>query len=600
MMEEATGPSRELRRARRAVDAFPEMNLISDLRWFPTASSWGICIEVALPSGASGELPDRSRWWVVMDHDYPWGAIDVYPAVEGGTDKTFYHQLHNGPPSRDQLPWRSGKLCFWSPNFIFGRAAFVDEPFGHEARMEWVLRQFLEWVRRAAAGSLVSPGDPFELPDFPSSRRTLVAFSESLESLRTWTSVTDSFGVADLCQVAEHALVIREFLAPGGRQVLKPHWGPVIRDARRCPHAVWIILPAVPVLPVYGAPGTWGEFREAARLVGCNLDGLLLRALNQVRDGHEHLATIGFAVPSAFGTDSPPCVMHWQALLLPPLAAGKNYRRGFRANAEGYWAQDRYANFRDTDKVEWVKSRNWHQSQLGGRGEVAPELAASRVTVIGVGALGSVIAELLARGGVRDLVLLDPDSVEAGNLVRHVLSMDAVGKPKATAVAEMLNQTLPHMCATGIDARFPAGLSGRDRQLVRESQVILDCSAADGVLRILGNWDWSENPTLLSLSVGYGAERLYALAGHGGDFLEAMLRSFGGELRPDRAALEAADLPAEAIGCWHPLFPARVDRVWGLAAVAVALIEECLTADLSQIQAWLYHWNGGRIERARR
>lgn len=67
------------------------------------------------------------------------------------------------------------------------------------------------------------------------------------------------------------------------------------------------------------------------------------------------------------------------------------------------------------------------------------KLSASRVLVIGCGALGSVSANLLARAGVGELLLVDRDFVELDNLQRQVLYDERdVGQPKAIVAAEKL------------------------------------------------------------------------------------------------------------------------------------------------------------------
>jgi adenylyltransferase/sulfurtransferase len=81
-------------------------------------------------------------------------------------------------------------------------------------------------------------------------------------------------------------------------------------------------------------------------------------------------------------------------------------------------------------------------------------LAASRVLLVGCGALGCVVAEQLVRAGVGHLVLVDRDVVELTNLQRQVLFDEAdaaAGTPKAIAAAARLaaiNSTVrvePHM-----------------------------------------------------------------------------------------------------------------------------------------------------------
>lgn len=71
-------------------------------------------------------------------------------------------------------------------------------------------------------------------------------------------------------------------------------------------------------------------------------------------------------------------------------------------------------------------------------GRLAPELRGCRVAVVGAGALGSFIADMLVRSGIRHLALVDDDVVMPGNLVRHLVAPDAVGLPKVEAVKRHL------------------------------------------------------------------------------------------------------------------------------------------------------------------
>ena len=75
--------------------------------------------------------------------------------------------------------------------------------------------------------------------------------------------------------------------------------------------------------------------------------------------------------------------------------------------------------------------------EIGTRGQAA--LSRSRVLVVGLGALGSVASDLLARAGVGHLRLVDRDVVELVNLQRQTLYSEAdVDRPKAEAAADRL------------------------------------------------------------------------------------------------------------------------------------------------------------------
>ena len=65
-------------------------------------------------------------------------------------------------------------------------------------------------------------------------------------------------------------------------------------------------------------------------------------------------------------------------------------------------------------------------------------LAASSVAIIGCGGLGSNVAAMLLRSGVRALTLIDFDRVEESNLNRQLFFRDQLGRPKTEALAETL------------------------------------------------------------------------------------------------------------------------------------------------------------------
>lgn len=79
---------------------------------------------------------------------------------------------------------------------------------------------------------------------------------------------------------------------------------------------------------------------------------------------------------------------------------------------------------------------------IGREGQV--KISGSHVTIIGLGALGTVSSSLLCRAGVGRLRLVDRDFVEISNLQRQLLfdEIDAEKQmPKAVAAAEKLRQT---------------------------------------------------------------------------------------------------------------------------------------------------------------
>src|SRR5499426_1913192 len=94
------------------------------------------------------------------------------------------------------------------------------------------------------------------------------------------------------------------------------------------------------------------------------------------------------------------------------------------------------------DPLDLHRSRYARQMRFPGIAvEGQQKLLAARALVVGCGALGSVIANTLARAGVGKLRIVDRDFLELNNLQRQVLYDEddvAAGLPKAIAARQRL------------------------------------------------------------------------------------------------------------------------------------------------------------------
>src|SRR3569832_2301395 len=98
---------------------------------------------------------------------------------------------------------------------------------------------------------------------------------------------------------------------------------------------------------------------------------------------------------------------------------------------------------RMTETVDLL-ARYSRQTRFAPLGEAGQrQLLASRVLLVGCGALGTVLAETLTRAGVGHLRIVDRDFVETTNLQRQVLfDEDDVANqmPKSVAAVEKLRR----------------------------------------------------------------------------------------------------------------------------------------------------------------
>ena len=112
----------------------------------------------------------------------------------------------------------------------------------------------------------------------------------------------------------------------------------------------------------------------------------------------------------------------------------------------------------------------FHHEQLYRGADLLARLAALRVTLCGAGAVGSNLADNLARQGLANLRVIDHDRVEEHNVSTQLYGESDVGAWKVEALRNRLFR------ATGveIDALRKELTEQNARQLLRESDLVID------------------------------------------------------------------------------------------------------------------------------
>ncbi|MER6589657.1 ThiF family adenylyltransferase [Micromonospora chalcea] len=126
-------------------------------------------------------------------------------------------------------------------------------------------------------------------------------------------------------------------------------------------------------------------------------------------------------------------------------------------------------------------------------GWAASDLADRHVAVVGAGAVGSFVADLLFRHGIRHLTLLDPQLLRPGNLVRHLAGEGLVGFPKVVAVKARLSAL--GFDTSGVEGTFDRLTTPQQAvKLLREHHLVVDATA-DARATALLTWASSQIPT---------------------------------------------------------------------------------------------------------
>lgn len=192
--------------------------------------------------------------------------------------------------------------------------------------------------------------------------------------------------------------------------------------------------------------------------------------------------------------------------------------------------------YRATDYL--IREARSGKSDLLSRAPELNALAQKKVAVFGLGCVGAPSAIELARSGIGELRLVDPDFVEAGTVVRWPFGITSAGSPKAEVLHEFVETQYPFTSVKSYVHRLGAAFGNKssDFEILDEvlagADLIYDATAEVGVRYFLAG-----------LARKRAIPYVMAWATNGG---------WGG--------LIARFVPGQTKGCWSCLANARTSR----------------------------------------
>jgi hypothetical protein len=388
-----------------------------------------------------------------------------------------------------------------------------------------------------------------------------VVFLEEQTSLQVWASIRAGWGRTRLIRLTANPeiLAVAEFLDAKGNSLKTANWGRVVTGDEL--EGLWIRTADIPVMAPWQVPTQWGDLLACSQQLSAGLQWCVAQATSPT----PAVLLVGFPIPTLIG--GPSSSMHWQALVMPPPALKP---KGFRQGGSGQWKHYRSVVLGKESRVNWCRTENWASGILSSRGQLPEGLRDASVLLLGAGALGSCVSEMLVRGGVTGITILDRDDLAAGNLLRHTLTLGELGQPKALALANHLNKCTATARVEGISESFPPESEDGIRAAT-ECDLVVDCTAEYDTTIAMESFEWGGAKTFACLSFGFAARRLYCYLSRGISFPRLrFLELYGPWEQQEKSDMQATGCPMEGIGCWHPVFPARWDEVTLAASLAIS------------------------------
>jgi hypothetical protein len=247
------------------------------------------------------------------------------------------------------------------------------------------------------------------------------------------------------------------------------------------------------------------------------------------------------------------CV-HWQAMMvfmddLPiiPIRVGTGKNR--------FW----FTDFKQGE-IQWAETVDISYKYFFGRGAMPEELANRKILIMGVGAIGSIIAETLTRCGAKKLTLYDIDIKEPGNVCRSAYPFYTGITEKPQDLWSVLTQISPHVECENLKCDFDLSVKtyavGRvDTSALVEFfdgfDVIFDCTTDNQLMRVMDAI--GTRAQLVNLSITNHAQDL--ICAFSPSVTETVLLVYGLLKRDTETDLY------NPTGCWNPTFKASYNDI---------------------------------------
>ncbi len=532
--------------------------------------------EVPAPSGNTEGIPDIVQLRVVVPNSFPYSAVQVCPL----------HEEVRGFPHQDA---QSGKLCL-PPEY--------EAPWDISRLKQYVLWA-IDWIADAANGELLKPGDPFEVPDFSSGTTEpptddIFVFDESPDSFCYWKDQVGSTGKVHLttAKLSNSYFPIKYWDAHQ-KEIRTTDLYSETYDRNDTFVGSWVLLDNLSFFR-HRPPQTYTELSILCKKAGANLDEAIRYAWKQGKGSVRFGVTlIGFPVPEKVGGS--PVEVHWQPILFDNMKLDrKRYKPKHGAMKKGaVWATTvQKGTFAPDKRLVWGDSENISRRRLYARGSFA-SIRSTHISVAGCGAVGSVVAELLARGGASPIKLFDPDRFEFGNQCRHTLDGREVRKGKASGLARRLSSANLLSDITGYQTHLPPN-DPKDLEttidLLESSDLIIDCTTDHGAFLWLNKVARGSMTRLASLFFDFNATVLTLCISGKNTSCNNVAKRLYEDIKKGMTPIEwdyYKRIPAKdeqvipGAGCWHPTFPAVNSHIWMLVASAVDVLQEILSQPLT-------------------
>jgi hypothetical protein len=221
-------------------------------------------------------------------------------------------------------------------------------------------------------------------------------------------------------------------------------------------------------------------------------------------------------------------------------------------------------------EILWGETRNCSYGHFFGRGALYEQLTNKRILIIGLGAIGSMVAQTLCRGGSQKIDVVDYDAKGPENICRSEYTFVTGINDKVSELSTQLQSISPFvdvgMNSLIADALKVLNDNSQGREKLREYfgayDIIFDCTADNDMAFLIDQI--APEKQIINLSITNYAQELICAASPN---VYSNIMHISGILKTE----EEPDL-YNPTGCWNPTFKAGYNDIAVLVQYAIKQI----------------------------
>ncbi|WP_332028014.1 ThiF family adenylyltransferase [Kaistella sp.] len=347
---------------------------------------------------------------------------------------------------------------------------------------------------------------------------------------------------------------VQSFEALLTKKITKCEWSDYYINQKTHLEGIYYFLEESPAIHNRFAYSKWNEL---------SFSSTFLNMLYEIEQ--DNLNNKGKVIPLFIGYKISTHQIHWQVALLEvgnfPL---KGVPERVNDRKTGKWL----STFNNSE-IKWGLSRNSSYEYFFGRGKFADALTKKKILIIGIGAVGSMVAKTLTQCGCTRIDFVDYDIKEPENVCRSEYRFANGITNKSTELEKILFEISPFVNSTRLNNNYFEKLiksffSDKDYQLIFKNELenydlIIDCSTDNDLMYVLNSIQLETELVNISIT-NHAKELIFAFNPNIYSFVN---NQFSNVLDNDVQNLY------EPTGCWSPTFKGSYNDIAALVQLAL-------------------------------